>query len=435
MSQQRRRFRWVTGLVVLGLVAAGCGGEADTEVIGATEEPATETAPPTEGPATETAPTDAEATEAAPTEAGAADRSDPGAAGVEAAARQLLEASGFGDVDDAFAILSAECLASADLEALRAEIEFGREFLATLTASGDLSGVTIGPIEVVDLVEGESAGAIAAILIDGEDPFAEFNEGDPGEAVPFIYEDGAWVTTDCEPDDGSEGGDDLGLPPPGGGGAPVPSGVAALLYDLDDGDPASSFVRFANATWRADSFDDPLDVRGPEASWMNGFERTGSRITLGVRSDDPVDLTTRCAEIAPVAAWFVDLEAIDVGLSASATGDFEENRVRCEPAPAVEDPVLATAPASADAVLNRAAAYVLGIYDFFNDELSISRVSIDVAATPLVVTASLEASLEADTAAEPADACAALAPVFAALARDQSGAAVPYVLVIDTVTC
>ncbi len=127
---------------------------------------------------------------------GAAIGSDPGAAGVEEVTRAANLALFRADWPAVWSHLEPECQEAYGIGEIGVQMEVALRFMASLAkvSREDLKRVTLGDVEVFDLVEGESASIASSLILDGE-LFVEVDPDRGGE--PYAYVDGRWYLANC----------------------------------------------------------------------------------------------------------------------------------------------------------------------------------------------------------------------------------------------
>lgn len=119
---------------------------------------------------------------------GGGDASSPATAeGLEQAAREIVELT-LDNPADLYDLLSADCKASLTRTQWDAQAAMAKVFIDALLEGGEL---TIGDVTTRNVTETSGEAAVQA-LFDGEDL------GSSEEFTAYVYEDGAWRTTDCE---------------------------------------------------------------------------------------------------------------------------------------------------------------------------------------------------------------------------------------------
>jgi hypothetical protein len=197
---------------------------------------------------------------------------------------------------------------------------------------------------------------------------------------------------------------------------PTTSGAApGFLTDLEPIELATAFIA---ATYE-DDHDDSDDT------FTNGHMSFGNQLTIFVTDPDEESARRRCDVLAPVAAAFLGDEAALRVQAMTAQGDEVGDPVSCDPVPAPDDVVVATASSMPDDVAGRAIEFVREYFDEKDYETEESGYGAAGDGTYAFEFSSYDASVN----------CSETGALLEWLMRDSSGAEVPYSLTVDGSEC
>lgn len=169
--------------------------------------------------------------------------------GLRAAARSATEALFAGELRTAYESFSASCREATPFSEFSSSVTIAAAFLEAL------SGTQMKDLEVTDVrirnFEGDSGDVLISVTgPDGDDAF--FGEE---EWVRWIFEEDAWVQTDCE--DIGLGGDDDDDDDNGSGGSVSNPTPAATVPPPGEGPPIGTEVEAGGSVYTVNGVEDP----------------------------------------------------------------------------------------------------------------------------------------------------------------------------------
>jgi hypothetical protein len=192
----------------------------------------------------------------------------------------------------------------------------------------------------------------------------------------------------------------------------------------DPADGRTMFAAFAEATWQRDIFDDES-----EPDWYAGYSSDGAEVQVYAATAPEAE--AYCAQLVPVFAWFTGSGALTVGgLVAAPDGSVTDPgypAVTCAAAPAVDEPVRATAAATPAAITRRATEFVDEYYGgFLADNPWFVGVEAETDDAQRIVVTVFD---------DPANQCPKLRAITDWFMHTADGTPVPYELIVNDAPC